>query len=219
MSETTRPRARRQVVGRRPGLTPYYFIAEQTKERLVLQSHPNANKRAGYGAMARGGAFLLLALLIFCLGIVSGTQLPGGSFGSIAITTLVGGFLAGLGFLRLTGGLAVASTVNQITVDTQERTITFVQTNRIARERKQTLGFEQVAQLRFRSSFFITTGMLSRRYRILGFELVTTDGEVWLIDSAVTPDALEPTAAALATILERDIEVSTTAPGPARAEP
>ncbi|MCG8353351.1 MAG: hypothetical protein MI924_36765 [Chloroflexales bacterium] len=219
MSETTRPRARRQVVGRRPGLTPYYFIAEQTQEHLVLQSHPDANKRAGYRVMARGGAFLLLALLIFCLGVISGAQLPGGSFGSIAITTLVGGFLAGLGFLRFTGGLAVASTANQITVDAQERTITFIQTNRIARQRKQTLGFEQVARLRFRPRFFITTGLLSRRYRIMGFELVTTDDEVWLIDSAVAPDALEATAVALATLLEQDIEVSTTALGPARAEP
>lgn len=205
MSTPTSGRIPQQRLGRRPGIEPYYTIAEQTATRLVLQSRPDANRRAGYAIIIRGGALFGLALLIIVSGFMGGALMPGGSFATLAFVVVIGGILGGLGFRRIIGGVAVASTTNRITVDADAGAITYAQVNRVARERTQALPIAAVEQLRLRSSVLIRGGMVSRRDPIVVLELVTSSGTAWFVDSAADRSALEPAATGLAAVLGREI--------------
>jgi hypothetical protein len=210
MSEPTSRRIRRQRLGLRPGTEPYYQIAEQTDTRLVLQSRPGANRRAGYRFMARGVALLLLGLLFFCLTYTTLGQQAEGAFLSVAFGTVVLGVLGWFGLSGLVGGLAVATTTNTITLDTADQSLVYAQRSRVlrqVRERTQTLHREQVARLRLRPRAFKPPGLLQRVQSIMALEFVTDEGHVWLIDSADDPLALQPTATTFAQMLGMELEI------------
>jgi hypothetical protein len=197
---TTTPKARRQLVGRRLALAPYYTISEQHAEYLVLTSQPGANSPAGNRVIAGGLLLLALALFILISGGLSAFQ-PGGSIGLLAISMGIGGLLMGLGFVRLMGGIAVATTANRILVDRRTRSIDFVQHNRVARERKQTVPFEELRTLRLMQRRLVSGGFMGRVYPVTVLELVLAGNAVWIIDSAHQAGDLDAVATALSTIL------------------
>ncbi len=207
MSAATALSNRQQIIGRRPGLEPYYAIAEQSSSRVLLQSHPRANTKAGGGIAVRGAIMVVLAILLLYMGFVSSAPGAGGGLGVLLVLLIIGGVLGGMGVVRIVGGLAVATTENIITIDAEQGVIEYTQTNRIARPRTQTLSFGSIGRLQLRPRLFVTAGWLSRRYRIVALELVTDKEQIWLVDSAVSLEAITPAANALATILDRDIEV------------
>jgi len=210
MSEPTSRRIRRQRLGLRPGTEPYYQIAEQTDTRLVLQSRPGANRRAGYRFMAWGTALLLLGLLFFCLTYTTLGQQAESAFLSVAFGTVVLGVLGWLGLSRLVSGWAIATTANTITLDTADQSLVYAQRSQVLRrmrERTQTLHLKQVARLRLRPRTFKPPGLLQQVQSIVALEFVTDEGHVWLIDSADDPPALQLTATAFAQMLGMELEV------------
>lgn len=214
MSDTAIPeaaprRVRRQRLGMRPGLEPYYAIVEHTPTRLVLRSQARANARVGYIFMARGAVLGLLALFGFCAGYFALVQNGADALGAVVLATLCGGVLGGLGFAGLVGGWAIASTTNSITVDADTRTIRFAQSSHVlhrARERTQTLYFDQIARLRLRSITFLPPGFLRRKRQIVALEMVTDEQYAWLVDSAAERIALQSTAAALSEVLGLEVQ-------------
>ncbi len=209
MSGPTSHRIRRQRLGLHPGTEPYYAITEQRDTRLVLQSHPGANVRAGYRFMARGVVLLLLGLLFFCLNYMALGEQAEGAFLSVAFGTIVLGVLGWFGLSGLVGGWAIASTANTITLDTTADTLVYTQRSRVLRqirERTQTLHLAQVARLQLRPRIFKPAGVLQRARSIVALEFVTDEGHVWLIDSADNPAALQPATTAFAQILGMDVE-------------
>ncbi len=196
----------RQLLGRRLGLEPYYRITAQSPNQLVLESLPRANQRAGYRLIGSGGILILLGLIIFCSGLGGSGPMGGSGFGTLAFVTVLTAMLSGLGFLRLVGGIAVITTRNQITFDTTTGQISYTQRNRLARERLQVLPLDQVVRLQMRPRTLITAGLLSRRYPIHCLELVSNEGQIWIIDSAADPALLQPLATAVAAVLGMTVE-------------
>jgi hypothetical protein len=202
---TTPPKARRQLVGRRLALAPYYAIGEQHGDYLLLVSQPGANSPAGNRVIAGGLLLLVLALFILISGGLNAFQ-AGGSIGLLAISMGAGGLLMGLGFVRLMGGIAVATTANRILVDRRTRSIDFVQHNRVARERKQTVPFEELRILRLMQRRLVSGGFLGRVYPVTVLELVLAGNSVWIIDSAHQAGDLTEVATALSTMLELPLQ-------------
>ncbi len=196
----TAPSARRirvQRLGRRLGLEPYYAIAEQTDTRLVLQSHPEANARAGRFPMGCG----LLLVALMPLLIVALTISGGGDVGATVFGVLVSWPFAAVGYLIWRGGRAVASTANTITVDQTTRTIVYEQYNRVHRPRSQTLHFDQIDHVRLRPRRVGHSRMSNREYDLVVLELITDEQQIWIVDSARNDSPLRPTANALTAVL------------------
>jgi hypothetical protein len=191
-------RIRRQRLGIRLSIEPYYAVAEQTPTCLVLQSQPGANARAGRLPMGCGILVgLLTPLIIFMFAGTSGSNLAGGVvFGAL----LAWPFIA-IGFLIWNGGRAVATTSNSITVDSEAQTITYSQVNRAHRPRSQTLQFEQIDHVRLRSRPAQTPGFFRRQVQVVALEMMTDEGYLWLVDSGTDPDALHPVATAMAQLI------------------
>ncbi len=204
---TTTPKARRQLVGRRLALAPYYAISEQHADYLLLNSQSGANSPAGNRVIAGGLLLLALALFVMISGGWSAFQ-PGGSIGLLAISMGIGGVLMGLGFVRLMGGIAIATTVNRILVDRRTGSIDFVQQNRVARERKQTVPFEELRALRLAQRRLVSGGFLGRVYPVTVLELVLAGNSVWIIDSSYQAGDLDEVATAMSTMLDLPLQRS-----------
>ncbi len=209
MNKELRLPSTRQRLGLRPGLEPYYTVVEQTPTQLVLRSRPGANRRAGYTFMARGVVLIVLGLLFFSAGYINLSEGMEDAGISVIFGTVVLGILGWFGLRGVVTGWAVASTVNQITVDQETGTITYTQSNLIIRKRHkrtQTLPTSQVTQLRLRRRSFVSSGILARRYPIMALELLTATGTVWLVDSAADAAMLSETATALSAVLGLPVE-------------
>ncbi len=187
--------AHRQILGKRMGLVPYYPIVEQNDTQLILRSRPGANAPAGRLFMGCGAALALLSITIFCLSYASSME-DMGAFFSGMILSWPCGVIGGLGII---GGMAIAKTVNTITVDTESRTITYIQKAR--RERQQRVAFDQVAYLCISRQRFTPSGLFQQPRTIAVLEFITTENIAWLIDSAVDPEPLEPVAELFASML------------------
>jgi hypothetical protein len=188
-------RAHRQMLGKRMGLTPYYSIAENTASRLILRSQPGANARAGYIFAGCGSILTLISISLFCLGYTSSMDDFSAFFSSMLLSWPCG-VVGGLGVI---GGLAIAKTINTITIDTNERTIIYSQKAR--RERTQMLDFDQIAYLRMSTQAFYPPRFVRRLHTIAVLECITDEQHAWLIDSASDVEAIEPVADALCQIL------------------
>lgn len=197
---TTPPakRIRRQKLGLRPGLEPYYAIAEQTPTRLVLQSRPGANALAGQAFLGCGGAILVLGVLIVFSSFFTSTRLAGDAICS----GLLGWPFVFVALALLTGGRAISTTSNTITIDAETATVVYTQANRATRRRSQTLVFDQVARLRLRERTYTPPGLLRQPRPIVALELITDENFTWLIDSAANAAALQPLATAVAAVLQ-----------------
>lgn len=207
---------RRQRLGVRPGLEPYYRLEEHSPTRVVLHSLIGANARAGHLFMARGFGLGLLSLIVFSIGFLNYVQQVEAALLSVLLATICGGVLAWLAFTGLIGGWAVATTTNQVLADAQSQTIVYTQCSQVFRQkrvRSQTLPMAYVETMRLRSRPFYPPGILQRKRQIAVLELVTGSGEIWLIDSAADPARLMPTATALSEVLDLPLahETSTSA--------
>ncbi len=196
---------RRQRLGVRPGLEPYYHIDEHSPTRIVLHSHTGVNARAGYLFMARGLGLGLLAMLVFSIGFLNYVQQVEGAILSVLLAAVCGGVLGWLAFTGLIGGWAIATTTNQVLIDAESQTIVYTQCSQVFRQtrtRSQTLPMAYIETLRLRSRPFYPPGIFRRKQQVTIIELVTGTGEIWMIDSAADPDILMPTATALSEVLD-----------------
>ncbi|NTV62989.1 MAG: hypothetical protein HGA65_05565 [Oscillochloris sp.] len=184
----------RQRVGRRLGVRPYYRIVEQNDGRLVLDSLPGANRRAGYQVLAGGIVITLVAVMIIGSGIVNSLQ--GGGFGVAAISAAVAGLLGNIGMRRMIGGYAILTTRNQITADANAGEISFSQRSRIGKPLSQRLQLSQIDSLRLRRRPFVVGSILRRMRQIVVIELLVGES-VWVVDSAENDGDLQPLAVAL----------------------
>ncbi|NNJ13429.1 hypothetical protein EKD04_024185 [Chloroflexales bacterium ZM16-3] len=198
MSEWVGEGSPRQRVGRRLGLTPYYQIGERGAGRLVLESLPGANRAPGYRLAAVGVALILVAALILISGLIANTQ--GAGFGVAALAAGVAGLLGNFGMRRAIGGYAVITTSNQIVVDAAQGSLTFVQTSRVGKERRQSLAFSQVSAIRLRRRPLLIGTLLRQMRPIIAVELLVGP-EIWVVDSAESGDDLQEVAAAIHAML------------------
>jgi hypothetical protein len=198
MSERKPKRIRRQVLGLRISPEPYYTLAEHTDTRLVLQSRPDANQGPGRAFMGCGALVMLITPAIIISLFIGGSQSPGDAcFGSILSWPF-----AVIGFLGIISGRALATTINTITIDTQEQTIVYTQTNRVNRRRSQTLQLEQIVELRLRQRWYKPSVPFRPRQQVVALEIITDEGYTWLVDSAASISDVMPTATAMAGLLE-----------------
>jgi hypothetical protein len=197
MSERKPKRIRRQVLGLRISPEPYYTIVDHTDTRLVLQSQSDANKGPGRAFMGCGALIMLIMPTIIIGLFMAGTQ----SGSDACFGALLSWPFALIGFLGITSGRALATTSNTITIDTNEQTIMYVQTNRVNRRRSQTLQLEQVAELRLRQRWYKSPVPLRPRQRVVALEMITDEGYTWLVDSASNVSDMMPLATAMAGLL------------------
>ncbi len=185
-------RIRRQRLGRRLDATPYYEVAEHSDTRLVLRSRPDANHPIGQRSIVLG----ILLMLMTPLGILV--------LMAVGINAIFGALLvwpfAAIGWVVLQSGRAVATTVNTITADRAAATIVFKQENRVGRPRSQTLQFEQAARLRLQPRRY-ARNRWQRMRDTTALELITDEGELWIVDSAADATLLHATGQALASVL------------------
>jgi hypothetical protein len=200
MTETPTPYAKRQILGRRLGLEPYYTVEEQTDTRLLLRSRPDANRRAGRKFAGCGTTVLLLSLTFYCISFVS-SQGQLGPYLTGTICALPFGIIGGVGLI---GGLAIAKTVNTITIDKDERQVIYTQKSR--RERTQRLGFDQITRVRLRTQRFNASFFLRREQPIRVLLLVTDADQEWVLDSSVEDEHLLPLAQRIAGLLDVPLE-------------
>lgn len=186
--------ALRQRLGRRLGLEPYYEVAERGPGRLRLESRPGANRRPGLAILGTGIVMLVVGAVLVVSGALAGTG--GAGFGVMALSAVVGGLLAGLGFQRAAGGYAVLTTRNTVEADAGAGELRFAQVNRLAGERRQALPYAAISGLRLRRRP-LATGLLLKRVRpIVALELLAGD-ELWVVDSASGAEELRPAAEGL----------------------
>ena len=200
MAETLMLSGDAQRIGRRLGSEPYYTIAEHSELRLSLESRPAANQSVGRLTVVTGLLLLLIGLIIAVSGLVSAAT--GSGFAVAAFAAVLAGLIGGFGYQRMVGGYAILTTQNSISCDQESGTITFEQRSRVGRDRAQRLFFAQVGGLQLRRRPLLAGGVLRRIEPIVVLELLVAD-QVWIVDSATDPEALRPTAEALATILQR----------------
>lgn len=193
-------RTRRQVIGKRVGLDSYYVITEHTADRLVLESPPHANRKAGYTFATVGGALLLLSVSLFCVSYISSM----GELGPFLMGMICSWPFGVLGGVAIIGGLAIARTINTITIDSHEQKITYMQKSR--RARTQNIAFAEVDRVRLSWQRFVPPGIFVRPRQIAVVELITNDDDVWVVDSSTDAAALVPTATALAEVVGVTLE-------------
>lgn len=206
MSENSHRRARRQLLGKRVGVDPYYTIAETTPTYLELRSRPEVNTRPARTLMGVGGGLVVLATTIFCISIMIGGQSAG--TWSFLVGAVFSWPCALVGGIALIGGMALSRTVNTLIVDPKERTITYIQ--KAKRERQQILDFDQIAHLRIRKQRVNTAFIIQRVQVVAVLEFVTNDNFPWVIDSAADPESIEPVASAIAEIMQVEVKRSDT---------
>ncbi len=200
MNRTLVQRVRRQVIGKRVGLDSYYGITEHTTDRLVLESPPHANRKAGYTFATVGGTLLLLSLSLFCISYISSM----GELGPFLMGMICSWPFGVLGGVAIIGGLAIAKTINTITIDAHEQKITYMQKSR--RARTQHIDFAEVDRVRLSWQRFVPPGIFVRPRQIAVVELLTNDDDVWVVDSATDPTVLVPIATALAEMVGVKLE-------------
>lgn len=201
MKKSSPERGRYQELGKRYDLLPYYIIVEQNSQRLVLHSRPGANNVAGRILSGCGSILALLTLLLFCNGSLAAAQGAKDAFWGL-VPVVPCSLVAGLGIFS---GLAILTTHNTIAVDVEAQIIVYTQGNRVAPPHSQTLHFREITGLQLRKQTYLSAGFIRRVQQIIVLELVTAERANWLVESAATYAALEPTATAFATILSLKI--------------
>jgi hypothetical protein len=190
-----------QKLGRRIDTQPYYTIAARSADRLVLVSHPGANRRPGQVRAISGALLVLAAIVLFFSGFAWNAQALGGSFGGVLFSALLAGLLGGAGYRRLIGGIAIASTRNTLTVDLSNQSIIYTQYDRISGERQQTLPLGTVTAIDLREQRLLSGGLLQRRLPIAVLGLQTQERNFWIVDSAAEARHLEELKAAFEELL------------------
>ncbi|MEF3274278.1 MAG: hypothetical protein K6356_07735 [Chloroflexus sp.] len=191
----------RQRLGRRLGPTPYYQVVLAEPDQLHLQSHPQANRYAAIPLFISGGVLIVIALAALLTGVLASLQ--GFGFASAGLSAAIGGLFGGLAIQRLVGGYAIATTTNEIVLDAANFTIR--QTSRIGRPRVQRIDRTAISGLRLRPYRIVTGSLLRRLQPVLVLEMLVGD-EVWIIDSAAVPAALQPLVNAMALALSLPVE-------------
>ncbi len=190
----------RQQLGRRLGREPYYTVAERTADCLRLVSRPALNRVAAWRLLVGGGGLVLVAVVVAVSGLISAAT--GAGFAVASLAAVVAGLFGLLGYQRLLGGYAILTTYNRIRCDREAATLTFHQGSKVGAERTQVLTFTQISGLRLRRRALATGWPLRQVRPTIALELVV-GAEFWVIDSATDPEALRPTAEALAALLQR----------------
>jgi hypothetical protein len=191
----------RQRLGRRLGPVPYYQVIYAEPERLHLQSYPQANRSAAIPLLVSGGVLMIIAAVTLIAGVLAAVQELG--FATAGLSAAVGGLFGGLAIQRLVGGYAIATTTNEIILDAE--TFTIRQTSRVGRPREQRIDRAGIQGLRLRPYRIVTGGLIRRLQPVLALEMIVGD-EVWIIDSAVVPAALQPLVNAMALALSVSVE-------------
>lgn len=191
----------RQRLGRRLGLTPYYQVVVAEADRLHLRSYPRANRAAALPLFVGGGVLMVIAVAALLAAVFASLQ--GLGFATAGLSAAAGGLFGGLAIQRLIGGYAIATTANEITLDA--KTFTIRQTSRVGRPRAQRIDRAAITGLRLRPYRIVAGGLIRRLQPVLALELLVGD-EVWIIDSAAVPAALQPLVNAMALALGMSVE-------------
>lgn len=191
----------RQRLGRRLGLTPYYQVIIAEPGHVHLQSYPHANRQAAIPLFVGGGVLMAIAVTTLFAGILASLQ--GLGFATAGLSAAAGGLFGGLAIQRLVGGYAIATTANEIIINND--TLTIRQTSRVGRPREQRLERAAITGLRLRPYRIVAGGLIRRLQPVLAFELLVGD-EVWIIDSAAVPAALQPLVNAMVLALGMPVE-------------
>ncbi|WP_322489790.1 hypothetical protein [Chloroflexus sp.] len=191
----------RQRLGRRLGLTPYYQVVVAEPDRVHLRSYPQANRAAALPLFVGGGVLMAIAVVALLAGVLASLQELG--FATAGLSAAAGGLFGGLAIQRLIGGYAIATTANEITLDAE--TFTIRQISRVGRPREQQIDRAAITGLRLRPYRIVAGGLVRRLQPVLAFELLVGD-EVWIIDSAVVPAALQPLVNAMVLALGMPVE-------------
>ncbi len=191
----------RQRLGRRLSTVPYYQVLVAEPDRLHLRSYPQANRSAALPLLVGGGVLMLVAMIVLIAGVLAALQELG--FATAGISAAIAGLFGGLGIKRLVGGYAIATTTNEITLDSE--TFIMRQTSRVGRPREQRIVRTAISGLRLRPYRIVTGGLIRRLQTVLTLEMLVGE-EIWIIDSAVVPAALQPVVNALALALGMSVE-------------
>lgn len=194
---TNPKRIRRQVLGRRLSIEPFYTITRSEPTLLELTSRTADNQRVGRQYMIGGVAVGLLTPAAILTFFLTGSQ----SFGDACFGGALSWPCATVGILGFISGRAIATTSNTITFDQEAGTIRYTQQSRTHRPRSQTLHYDQVAALRLRTRPVRIGTIIQRMRTISVLEILTDEDHIWIIDSANDPAALEPIAQAAEAIL------------------
>lgn len=191
----------RQRLGRRLSAVPYYQVLVAEPDRLHLRSYPQANRPAALPLLVGGGVLMLVAMAVLVAGVLAALQELG--FAAAGISAAIAGLFGGLGIQRLVGGYAIATTTNEIILDNES--FTMRQTSRVGRPREQRVVRTAISGLRLRPYRIVTSGLIRRLQTVLTLEMLVGE-EVWIIDSAAVPAALQPVVNALALALGMSVE-------------
>ncbi|WP_322814163.1 hypothetical protein [Chloroflexus sp.] len=191
----------RQRLGRRLSLLPYYEVIVAEPDRLHLRSYPQANRSHALPSFIGGGLLMFFAMVILIAGVLAALQELG--FAVAGLSAALAGLLGGLGIQRLVGGYAIATTTNEISLDSD--TFVIRQVSRVGRPREQRIARTAIRGLRLRPYRIVTGGLIRRLQPVLVLEMLVGD-EVWILDSAAVPAALQPLVNALALALAMSVE-------------
>lgn len=191
----------RQRLGRRLSPLPYYEVIVAEPDRLHLRSYPQANRSHALPSFISGGLLMFFAMVILIAGVLAALQELG--FAVAGLSAALAGLLGGLGIQRLVGGYAIATTTNEIALDSD--TFVIRQVSRVGRPREQRIARTAIRGLRLRPYRIVTGGLIRRLQPVLALEMLVGD-EVWILDSAAVPAALQPLVNALALALAMSVE-------------
>ncbi|ABY34282.1 MAG: hypothetical protein KatS3mg054_0840 [Chloroflexus sp.] len=191
----------RQRLGRRLSPLPYYEVIVAEPDRLHLRSYPQANRSHALPSFISGGLLMFFAMVILIAGVLAALQELG--FAVAGLSAALAGLLGGLGIQRLVGGYAIATTTNEISLDSD--TFVIRQVSRVGRPREQRIARTAIRGLRLRPYRIVTGGLIRRLQPVLVLEMLVGD-EVWILDSAAVPAALQPLVNALALALAMSVE-------------
>jgi hypothetical protein len=191
----------RQRLGRRLSPLPYYEVIVAEPDRLHLRSYPQANRSHALPSFISGGLLMFFAMVILIAGVLAALQELG--FAVAGLSAALAGLLGGLGIQRLVGGYAIATTTNEISLDSD--TFVIRQVSRVGRPREQRIARTAIRGLRLRPYRIVTGGLIRRLQPVLVLEMLVGD-EVWILDSAAVPAALQPLVNALALALALSVE-------------
>lgn len=191
----------RQRLGRRLSPLPYYEVIVAEPDRLHLRSNPQANRSHALPSFISGGLLMFFAMVILIAGVLAALQELG--FAVAGLSAALAGLLGGLGIQRLVGGYAIATTTNEISLDSD--TFVIRQVSRVGRPREQRIARTAIRGLRLRPYRIVTGGLIRRLQPVLVLEMLVGD-EVWILDSAAVPAALQPLVNALALALAMSVE-------------
>ncbi len=191
----------RQRLGRRLSPLPYYEVIVAEPDRLHLRSYPQANRSHALPSFISGGLLMFFAMVILIAGVLAALQELG--FAVAGLSAALAGLLGGLGIQRLVGGYAIATTTNEISLDSD--TFIIRQVSRVGRPREQRIARTAIRGLRLRPYRIVTGGLIRRLQPVLVLEMLVGD-EVWILDSAAVPAALQPLVNALALALAMSVE-------------